>query len=62
MHPMLTLLVKTRGKGKVMRILLLALPLFIVGCSTPSIYENSYQPDPDQIYDKRDNRVFNDNH
>ncbi len=37
-----------------MRILLLALPLLMIGCSTPSIYENSYQPEPDQIVEKRD--------
>lgn len=39
-----------------MRLLLLVLPLFILGCSTPAIYENSYQPDPDQLSEKRDKR------
>ena len=43
-----------------MRFILLALSLIIVGCSSPSVYENSYQPDSDQISEKRDNRVFND--
>lgn len=39
-----------------MKVFLVSLAaLFLFGCSTPEIYNNSYQPDADQM-EKHDNR------